>query len=82
MAETSKHCVDAAIAYANDKQHEGSGYHLQVTLENGTVLEGAVTSMPGQHPNVLFLLVNPHEFGEPKEVFIDKSRIVTATVIW
>lgn len=81
MAETSKHCVDAAIAYANGKQHEGNGYQLRVTLENGTVVEGAVSGMDGQHPNVLFLLVN-NAFGKQTEVFIDKTRAVTASVVW
>jgi len=80
MAEASKNCVDAAIAYAEGKEHDGKGYHLRVTLENGTVVEGAVSRMDGQHPNVLFLLVN-NDFGKPAEVFVDKSRAVMASVV-
>jgi hypothetical protein len=82
MAQTSKFCVDAAIAFADDKQHEGNGYHLRVALEDGTVLKGAVTRMDGQHPDVLFLLVDEAGLGRHNEVFVDKNRIVTATVIW
>jgi len=81
MAETSKHCVDAAIAYANEKQHEGNGYFLRIMLENGTEIEGAVLKRDGEHPNVLTLEVRK-DFKKPSEVFIDKSRVVTASVLW
>lgn len=82
MAQTSKHCVDAAIAFANNEQHSGNGYQLRITLESGAVLEGVVSRMDGQHPEVLFLLIEDTSTSRHSEVFVEKHRVVTAAIIW
>lgn len=81
MNEKSQHCVDVAIAYANGSQHEGHGYYLRVELENGSVIEGAVSGTDNDNSDVL-LLLEATSVGDPAEVFIDKRRIVMAKVVW
>jgi len=77
----SRHCVDAAIAFANAPQHGGSGYHLRVTLRSGELVEGAVSGFDNQHPDVLFLEL-PVDLNRETEVFLDKHDIVKAVVVW
>jgi hypothetical protein len=80
MTEKSKHCVDAAINYANGREHGGAGYTLTVVLKNGEVIEGAYVPLD-EYPDTLYLQV--HTGLEAKdEVFIDKHEIVKATICW
>jgi hypothetical protein len=81
MNEKSRHCVDVAIHFANGKEHGGAGYTLEVTLRSGDTVEGAYTTFENQHPDVLFLMVHTGLEREA-EVFLDKSEIVKAVVIW
>jgi hypothetical protein len=77
----SRHCVDAAIDFANGKEHEGHGYSLRVTLRSGEVLEGTYTPLENLHPDVVFLLEETG-LGRSAEVFLDKADIVKAVVVW
>lgn len=77
----TRHCVDAAIAFANGKEHEGNGYSLRVTLRSGEVVEGPYVPVPDQHPDVVYLQEGTG-LGRPADVFLDKADIVKAIVIW
>ena len=81
MAQPSRHCVDAAIAFANGPEHEGEGYTLRIVLKNREIIEGAFVPVEGQHPDVLYLR-KEQGLKQPVDTFIDKHEIASASVIW